>query len=513
MWNKKNLSMMFCQLSFGLSFYGVMIVLSPFLLKDLAYPEAKTMMILGAFSSIGTLFAIAGGIIGDKYLGAYRSLTAGYVGFTAGYTFLIYCAIKLDGNLLVPAIALVCYGRGLMSPNYPTLFKTTFNSQNDFEKGYPINYSINNVGALVGQYVFPFLTAYIAYKGNFAIAAGFTGASVLLLIMMHKPLVANATEIDRGRVAPKSWALFFVFSIVMIATAYFIFLDLEKGQYIVYTISAAAVGYFIFFLLKSSTAIKLRLVTVLVMLFMAIAFFVYYGQMYTSMNIIAINTMRGDLFGFIKMMPESTPVMNSFWCVIAGPVIAIVFGQLEKRKINLTTATKVGWAFVCTSIAFAFLAFCLKNVSEDMTMRPEVFLIVHGFQAFGEVIIGSLVVAYILRVVPKEISGFSVSLFMVAMACSGVLGAAVSKAVALKPGETLTQELINNRYGNFYISLTIAALVFMVLCFLSSIMITRMLKKADEIEAKTPTATTSKSAADAAEAEPAEKSSDDSSNS
>ncbi|MCR9421671.1 major facilitator superfamily transporter, partial [Vibrio sp. RM-69-4] len=89
MWNKLNKSMMFCQMMFGLSFYGVMVILTRFFLEDLDYNEADTMMVVGAFSSIGPLFAIAGGFIADKFLGAYRSLTIAYGAFALGYTLLV----------------------------------------------------------------------------------------------------------------------------------------------------------------------------------------------------------------------------------------------------------------------------------------------------------------------------------------------------------------------------------------------------------------------------------------
>lgn len=49
MWNRLNKSMMFCQMMFGLSFYGVMVILTRFFLEDLNYNEADTMMVVGAF--------------------------------------------------------------------------------------------------------------------------------------------------------------------------------------------------------------------------------------------------------------------------------------------------------------------------------------------------------------------------------------------------------------------------------------------------------------------------------
>jgi len=74
---------------FGLSFYGLLVSLTRFFLEDLNYGESDTMMVVGAFAAIGPLFAIAGGFIADKILGAYRSLTISYVAFVAGYALLV----------------------------------------------------------------------------------------------------------------------------------------------------------------------------------------------------------------------------------------------------------------------------------------------------------------------------------------------------------------------------------------------------------------------------------------
>ena len=93
--------------------------------------------------------------------------------------------------------------------------------------------------------------------------------------------------------------------------------------------------------------------------------------------------------------------MNPLWCMVAGPVIAWVFSALESRNIHLATATKVAISFVLTAIAFAILTVAVKNIDSDVILCPEIFLVIHFFQAFAEVIVGSLVVAFILSVAPK----------------------------------------------------------------------------------------------------------------
>ncbi|MFT5880645.1 MAG: dipeptide/tripeptide permease [Moritella sp.] len=480
MWNKLNKSMMGCQMMFGLSFYGVMVILTRFFLEELHYNEADTMMVVGAFSSIGPLFAIAGGFIADKFLGAYRSLTIAYGGFGLGYTCLVLGASTTNVPLSLVGIALASYSRGLMSPSYPSLYKRTFSSQEDFEKGYPINYSVNNIGAFIGQYMFPFFVGYLAYSGSFIISAVLAFCGFALLIIRHKGLVKVGADIDQAPVSAVKWIQFLVTSALMIGLVFWMFSNMDIGKNIVYAIGISAILYFASIMVRSEKGEALRMGTILIMVFLTTAFFVYYGQMMTSMTMVTINTMRGDLFGFIPFAPEAAMSMNPLWCMVAGPIIAGLFTALEKRNIHLQTATKVAWAFIFTAIAFGVLTMAARSVGEDVIIRPEIFFIIHGFQAFAEVIVGSMVVAFILSVTPKSIENFSVSLFSVAIAMSGIVGAVISGNIALKEGEQISQAFVQQTYGDFYMLLTQLAVVMVIVALAASYIIRKMLDKSQE---------------------------------
>ena len=482
MWNRLNKSMMCCQMLFGLSFYGVMVVLTRFFLEDLGYSEADTMMVVGAFSSIGPLFAIAGGFIADKFLGAYRSLTIAYLGFAIGYTLLVLGASAGNVPLSLVGIALASYGRGLMSPSYPSLYKRTFASQEDFENGYSVNYSVNNIGAFLGQYLFPMLVLMVGFNGSFMLSAAMAAIAFIILVVSRKPLLTVGAEIDQAPVSTKNWIAFTVLSLGMIGLVFFMFSNMNIGQNIVYAIGVAAILYFISLMFKAERADALKMGTILIMTVLTTAFFVYYGQMMTSMTMVTINTMRGDLFGFIPIAPEAAMAMNPLWCIVGGPVIAYVFSSLEKRNIYFTTATKVGFAFILTAIAFGILTMAVLNVGENVIIRPEVFLAIHFFQAFAEVIVGSMVVAFILSVAPKHIENFSVSLFSVAIAMSGIVGAVFSTSIAMEKGQEITQEIVQTVYGDYFSLLTGLAVVMVVVAFMASFVIRKMLEKSKEAE-------------------------------
>ncbi|PID26460.1 MAG: major facilitator superfamily transporter [Candidatus Cloacimonadota bacterium] len=482
MWNRMNGSMMFSQMMFGLSFYGVMIILTRFFLEKLNYSEANTMMVVGAFSAIGPLFAIAGGVIADKFLGSYRSLTISFITFAIGYGLLVWGGSQVSVPISLIGIALASYARGLMGPSYPNLFKATFDSQEDFENGYPVNYSVNNVGALIGQYFFPLLVLYIGFSGSFTLSMILAALAVVAMLSIHKPLVARAQDIDKEPVSSKNWISFTVASVVLVAFVFFMFSNMEVGKYIVYAIGGGSLLYFAFMMLKENHSRKLRMGTILIMVLLTTVFHIYYGQMMTSMTIVAINTMRGDLFGIIPIAPEGSMAMNPFWCIVAGPVLTFIFTKLEKNNICFSTATKVSFAFVLTAIAFGVLTMAILNIGEDVVIRPWVFFVIHLFQAFAEVIVGSLVMAFILSVAPKAISNFSASLFYVATALSGIIGAVFSTSIALEKGQKLTQTLAHDLYGHYFMLLTVWAVIMVVVALIASFIISRMLNSAEQSE-------------------------------
>ncbi|MCG6285233.1 major facilitator superfamily transporter, partial [Vibrio vulnificus] len=334
----------------------------------------------------------------------------------------------------------------------------------------------------LGQYLFPMLVLVIGFNGGFVISAVMAAAALITLIIFRKGLVGVATDLDRQSVSVKNWIFFAVISAAMIALVFFMFSNMAIGQNIVYAIGGAAILYFISLMFKVSKSESLKMGTILIVTFLTTCFFVYYGQMMTSMNMVAINTLKGDLFGFIPLEPEAAMAMNPLWCMVGGPIVAGFFAMLEKRDIFLSTATKIALAFVLTAIAFGILTFAVINISEDVIILPEIFLAIHFFQAIAEVIVGSMVVAFILSVAPKHIENFSVSLFSVALALSGIVGAVFSTSIALEKGQAITQEIVQTVYGDYFQLLTVLAVVMVGVALAASWIIRKMLDAAKESE-------------------------------
>ncbi len=95
-----------------------------------------------------------------------------------------------------------------------------------------------------------------------------------------------------------------------------------------------------------------------------------------------------------------------------------------------------------------------------------------------------MVVAFILSVAPKHIENFSVSLFSVAIALSGIVGAAFSTSIALEKGQEITQEIVQHVYGDYFQLLTVLAVVMVAIALGASFIIRKMLEAAKRSEAE-----------------------------
>ncbi|MDC5706610.1 MFS transporter [Vibrio europaeus] len=484
MWNNLNRSMMLCQMSFALSCFGIMTVLSRYFLQELEYSESDTMMVVGAYSAIGPLFAVVGGFIADKLIGAHRSLIIAYGMYALGQILLVTGSAHQSVPMTLLGIALGSYSRGLMSPTYPTLFKRAFATAEDFEKGFPVHYSVFNFGVLVGQYLFPMLILVAGFNGCFLLSA----ALALLSFFGHTFTTVKREQLliheEITALTKRQVMHFMVISLCMVSFAYFMFDNMEMGAKAVYAISIGTIFYYMYLALTVFQHDRKKMLSILIIIALTTVFFIYYGQMMTSMTIVTINTMRGDLFGFIPIAPEAAMAMNPFWCVLLGPVISSTFSALSHHGIRYSPITKVGGAFAFICVSFGILTIAMKTIDTSATLRPEVFFLVYFFKAIAEVLVGSVVVTFILSVTPKKIENLSVSLFSVAISLSGILGAVLSTSVALKAEQSITKEFVRNTYGDYFQMLTIAAIGMIVISAIANILVNKLLKQSPESQSE-----------------------------
>ena len=472
------------QFLWGAAFYGVYVLLTKYFLNELNYSEADTIMVLGAFGAVGPVFSAVGGFVADRYIGAFRAVYIGYTVYAFGFLMLGIGASTASVPLSLVSIAVIGYARGLSATCPTVLLGNSFSDdrREEFQQGLTFNYSINNFGSFLAHYLFPFFVAYIAYQGNFYISFILMCCNVLMFWIFRRQLMAVGNDLDHRPVSKKVWALFTLGSVAMLGVVFWIFSNLNEGKNLLYALGICAILYFITRIFKASAAYKYRMCSVLIMLFIMICFYFYYGQMMTSMNIYSINLMGDRLLGVIPILPEANSAFNPFWCFALGAPVIFVYSWLQKKGFNPTIPTKFAAAFVFTAMAFGLLALSTQFINENSKISADWIMMVHFFQAVAELIVGALGVGFILEMVPKTLSAFAMGLRAVTLSLSGILAAVISTKIALPKDIELTAEIVNSVYTGYFTKLALAALVMAVVTFMLSKVIARLVAKGEAIE-------------------------------
>lgn len=474
------------QLLWGAAFYGTYVLLTKFFLNDLNYSEADTIMMMGAFGAVGPVFSAVGGFVADKYIGAFRAVYIGYTAYLAGFVLLGVGASGLNVPLSIFAIALIGYARGLSATCPTVLLGNSYSETNReaFQQGLTVNYSINNLGSFSAKYLFPFLIAYLAYQGVFFIAGLLMACILIIFFKFRKELESVGNDLDKTPLPFMTWALFFVGSIATLGLVFWIFSNLDMGKYILYSLGFGAIGYFIYEITKATRAYQFKMVAVLITVCILIVFYFFYGQMFTSMNMYAINLMGDKLLGFIPIYPESNMAFNPLWCfVLGGPMIQI-YAWLDRKGYSPTIPTKIAGAFVLSAIAFTLLGLSSENMGPDGKISADWILLVHFFQSGAELIVGALGAGFIFEMVPRYLAAFSIGLRAVAISLSGILAAVIATKIALPKDIVFTPEVVEAVYtGYFYMLAQIAAFM-SVLTFALSRVIQKLILRGEALEAE-----------------------------
>lgn len=452
--------LIFRQMLWGASFYGVYVLLTRFFLEELHYSEADTLMMLGAFGAVGPVFSVIGGMAADRMIGAFRAVYIGYFVYALGFLLLGVGAGMRNVSLSIFSIALIGYARGLSATCPTVLLGNSFaeDKRDDFQHALTLNYSINNLGSFTARYLFPFFIVYHGYQGNFLISTALMVINLTLLFWFRKPLKAAGNALDQAPLSMKAWINFALGSVVTLGLVFWVFSNLDQGKYLMYSMGVLALAYFIFEIYRASPVWRWKMGSVVVFMFILIVFYFYYGQMSTSMNIYAINLMSGDLFGFISLQPESNSAFNPMWCFLLGGPVTMVYLWLEKRGYNFSIPAKFAGAFVFSAIAFALLGFSTGQMGADGKIAAEWIIFAHMFQAVAELIVGSLASGFIFEMVPRCMSAFAIGLRAVTLSLSGIFAAVISTSIALPRNVELTQELVETVYSGFFYNLALLAI-------------------------------------------------------
>ena len=163
---------------YGMRAFLILYMTTPAAMGGLGFDDPRAGSVYGTYVGSVWLAAIGGGIVADRWLGAYRSVLWGGAIIALGHFTLAFTALPA----FYTGLALIVIGTGLLKPNATTLVGSLY-SPDDARRdaGFSIFYMGINLGAFIG----PLIAGKLAEDVNWHLGFACAGVGMTLGLVQY----------------------------------------------------------------------------------------------------------------------------------------------------------------------------------------------------------------------------------------------------------------------------------------------------------------------------------------
>lgn len=431
-------------------YYGMASLMVLYMVERLGLGDARADIIWGAFSALVYSMPMLGGYVGDRILGARRTMILGATTLGLGYVLL---SIPLQESFF-PAMGLIALGNGLFKVNPNNLVSRLYEGQHSrLDILFTIYYMSLNIGSFVSILLTPWIknhSGWVIVLGplhfdSWHLAFGLSAIGLTLGLLNYgvfrRYLRPYGTKPDFEKIR---WSRFFALIVISLLIA---FLLSEIIRY--RSFALAVVGIFIclmiyvfaHLLITGRRQERKRVVACIIFTAMTVIWAIYNQQIYTSLTLFALRNVRHSLLG-IHVSPAQFQDLNQFWLVTSALPLAWIYVQMGKsRHGDFSIATKYAAGLYLLSIAF-FLYAASSLTSSAGIVSPWWLVAGYAAQSIGELLISALGFSMVSQLVPERSRGIIMGAWFLAMGVSLYAGGAIAGLASIpsgvhRPAETL----------------------------------------------------------------------------
>lgn len=425
-------------------YYGMAALLVLFMVGKLGFEDGRANLTWGAFSALAFASPAIGGWIGDRVLGARRTMTAGAVVLCCGYMLLAFAGESLV--LLFAALSVIVIGNGLFKANAASLVRRIYeNNPERIDSAFTLYYLAINLGATASMLITPWIKDHWGWSVAFAVCCAGMAISILNFVLMYGTVRHIGSPPDAEPVCWKS-----VGAIIGGAVALGVFTVLVLTSTVLATVTLWTAGIvilsiFLYMIMKSAAAERAGLIAALVLTLQVFLFFIFYQQQYTSITLFALRNVDPHMtvlgHTLFTWSVAQFQALSAIWIIVLGPLLVMGYNALGKRGRDIPVAVKFSLGF--TAVAASFFLFTASG-QFAVEGRVSSWFVVWGYAlyALGDLLISGLGLAMIARYVPARMSGFMMGTYYVAAGIAQYLGSAVANLAQTPPaGMEATESL------------------------------------------------------------------------
>lgn len=429
-------------------YYGVQAIIALYFVKQLGFTERESMYVFGAFAAFVYGFVWVGGYIGDKVLGAKRTVILGAV-----ILMLSYAGLALaNKETIYFALAGVVVGNALFKANPSSLISKMFaKGDSRLDGAMTLYYMAINVGSFISMSITPIVSKVYGWHIAFWICSFGLLLGLLNFVVFYSALKSLSTEAGRRGLNLVKLIVVILLSIVAIYVFGILLHHPSICFMIVYAVVFFGFAYFLWIAFQQNAPDRARMLIAFVLMIQAVIFFVLYNQMPTSLTFFAMNNVDNSLFGW-TIPAAQYQVLNPFFIIVLSPLLAIFY-----RKVKSTHATK--FCMGMTLCGLAFLVLYLPRFTAAAGLSSPWWLVLsYGLQSAGELLVSGLGLAMVAELCPAAFSGFVMGVWFLTTMLAGPISAKVGALTTVSADITLTTQESLNIYTNVFGGIGLAVL-------------------------------------------------------
>jgi proton-dependent oligopeptide transporter, POT family len=385
--------------------------------------------VYGLYIAATYVFALFGGWIADRLLGAQRAVIAGGVLIACGNAFLVLGRVQT----FFLGLAVIVLGVGLLKPNISVMVAELYpegGARRD--AGFSIFYVGISVGALLGSLLVPLCVAKFGWRSGFALPV------IGMLLGLGQFLLTRKWLGHRGRMAEKrdsrhAWLPVAVFALVVMLIAVLavrgcLTIDpIRLADAASWVIALFAVAYFAYLIAFAGLSIEeRRRVYVMAALFAAYAtFYAGFEQGGASLNLFAERYTQRHIFGWV--LPAGVlQGATALYTILFAPAFAALWLALGRHGRDLSPSTKFAAGLALLAAGYLVMYVAADYVVAGNKVLPSWLLITYFLQECGDLCLSPVGLSAMTKLAPRRFTGQVMGLWFLALALGNNLAGELS---------------------------------------------------------------------------------------
>ena len=453
-------------------YYGMQALILYYMIQRLGFPEPRANLVSSAAAALVYATPAIGGFIGDRWLGAHRSIRIGGVILAIGYALL---ALPVHSELFVMlALSVVIVGNGFFKSNAGNMLSRIYqNAPAALDSASTLYYMAVNLGSTFSMLLTPWVNHYVTarYGHELGWHAAFACCALGLLIGLANLMARRKTlhiidaKQDHQPVSLKRWGSVLGASALLIIVATVILFYTTLAALVVTALAVLVVATFTTLILREPKTSRAGLIIAAILTLQTALFFIFYQQMFTSLNLFALHNIElsAQLFGvhLWTWSPAQFQALNPIWIMLLSPLLAFGYDALERRGLGIPTPAKFLLGFTAVAAGFAVFG-SAALYAENGFASSWVMVIGYGFYSLSELLISGLGIGMMSRYISPRYRGFMIGIYYVATGLSQYAGGVVANFASIPKGVTNPLQSLAI-YTGFFSRISIVALAFCVL--------------------------------------------------